>query len=155
MPTFEIDIRNSHKAAARAAYELSLRGYDVVLHGLHIRPTAAQRFYYTDGGDLSVKYDGGWRTVEVKWRDSVNFTSRYDYPHEFVFVDTVESHDKKNPPPLMYVIFNPPLTACILVDEKTRQLWRRTSRRIANRAGGTYEVNFYACPLTACRWERL
>ena len=55
----------------------------------------------------------------------------------------------------MYVIFNPDASVCLLVDERTRPLWERVRKTMKDRAGGNYQREFYTCPVSACRFERL
>lgn len=155
MPAFETDILESHRYVLRMAYELTRKGHDVLIPGLRVRPDVSQREAYRDGGDLRVKYGDQWRTVEVKHRKNIEFSSVHDYPYERVIVDACTSYDSKNPPPLMYVIINPAATACLLIDDKTRPLWQRVKKSLKDRAGGTYQRDFYTCPVSACRWERL
>ena len=99
MPAFEIDLIESHRHVVRMAYELTLKGHDVMIPGLHIRPDVTQRASFTDSGDLRVKWNDKWRTVEVKHRRNIPFTSMQDYPYERVIVDSCISYDRKQPPP--------------------------------------------------------
>jgi hypothetical protein len=123
-PNFVAALKASNKHTEQVAAWLRRIGRHVVVHPLHIRPSARDRLLYADGGDLTVS---GMR-VEVKQR-AVDFETAAQWPFPTLIVDSVSNFERKEPKPVAYIITNHKVTACFIVDVRTRDLWTKVSRQ--------------------------
>lgn len=135
--SFVDDLVKSREAVERAAKWLSELGYPVVIRPTFIRPDPTSRFDYSDAGDLEII-----QRIEVKRREGLTFSSRGDFPFNSIIVDTCHAYDKAKLKPYAYIIFNREMSACFVVNKKTRAKWFKTTKRSRGR-----DRDFYECPI--------
>lgn len=146
-PNFVAALKASNKHTEQVAAWLRRIGRHVVVHPLHIRPSARDRLLYADGGDLTVS---GMR-VEVKQR-GVDFEKPSDWPYATLIVDSVSNFERKEPKPVAYIITNKRVTACFIVDVRSRDLWTKTTRKDGRT--NLWEV-FYEMPRAAAIFRKM
>lgn len=153
---FVSSLKKSDEVVRAVAEWLRGQGYEAVARGIEIRPNFAERWEYSDEGDIIVR---GNSRVEVKHREQSSFTYRSSWEPEnrgVAFVDEVYKIDRKNdrrPPLLGYVIVNREVTHVAMISADTRQHWQIRRHVKDKRQGDHREI--YACPLHHVRFRSM
>lgn len=137
-------LSESQQYVEQVAGWLRRNGYEVDVPALRIRPDRAQRFEYSDDGDLFVK-----ERVEVKHRPDLKFTGLHDFPFPTVVVDAAHRIEKARPLPMAWVILNATGSAAIIVHRTSRKHWQRVE--LYNRKDAERKP-YYTCPLQHCQF---
>lgn len=146
-PTFVDDLRRSQRWPVVIAHWFQKRGFDVIIRGQRIRPSADERFAFADGGDLHVL-----QRIEVKHRPDIDFDSVESFPYDEIIVDVAHSWDKARPKPFAYFIVNASGTGAFIVYGRFEREWRR-GRCFDNHAGR--EREFLYCPMRLVKYVKL
>lgn len=134
---FVRDWQASHGPVMDVALWLKRIGYDVKLNVPDLRPDAAERFRYSDTGDIEVL-----QRIEVK-RRSIDFTSAGDYPFPTIFVDEVYKVDARLKGLLGFVIVNAAGTHAACVTPATKPRWTRETKFDLRQQR---DCTWYCCP---------
>lgn len=136
-----------HRVNRFAAMQKSL-GFEIWMPPETTRPTEAERFNYSDDGDLMLSM-----RIEHKSR-SFNFTSRDDFPYPTLIVDEKYKEDRKNAEkgPLGVCIVESDDASCVAVvygwtrsKWKVEKIWDKKQKR---------ECDFYTVELKIVRFCR-
>lgn len=145
-PTFVEDLAASHSAVKVAAEWLRGQGLPVVVRPTFVRPTAAERREYSDGGDLEIL-----QRVEVKQRPEIDFQEPADFPFSSIIVDVCHKYDQARPKPYAYLILNASLSAAFVVKVgETRHAWKKVARNARGRVR-----DYYECPVSMAQFVRI
>ena len=120
---------------------LGQRGHNVIVRGVHVRPSVEHRGDYRDEGDLEIT-----KRIEVKHRQFA-FTSADDYPFDSVMVTIAHCHDRAHPKPSGYFILNATCTVAAYVPGDTEPQWTRVTCLSRGR-----DREFYVCPVSLVRF---
>jgi hypothetical protein len=146
-PHFVEYLERSDEHVHKVADWLRSLGRVVEVKPLRVRPTAYERVEYFDEGDLLVNGN----TVEVKQRD-LDFERPEDWPWPTLIIDSAAKFDRKQPPPVAYLVTNRTITCCFIVDTRRRSEWVRR-RRIDGRTG--LPEDFYECAVHEAIFRRM
>jgi hypothetical protein len=132
-PHFERDLRASDRAVLVVANWLQRRGNAVLLPPIKVTPSIAERWQYTDQGDLFIlgaKSGRSLRTrIEVKHRLDIEFQSVEQFPYPSVIVDLEHCWKNADPKPHSYLICNKSLTGALQIKGSTAVQWKQVWKK--------------------------
>lgn len=148
---FRSELAQSWEAVfAVARYIHGLGEWEIHIGPYRVRPSYEQRDGYGDEQDLAVRKFGAWRRIEVKWRRSLEFTCRDDFPFPVVFVDRAPKAEKGVPD--SYFICNHALTHAAIIHSSTREHW---IKRYCHDPTKGYGGDVYECSIAHAKFVSL
>jgi hypothetical protein len=128
-------------------------GRSVYIPAIRICPPDGDPADYFDNGDLFVN-DGekGRLKLEVKHRQKLNFTNRFDYPFKDVFVSNINTVDRNWGTVEAYIVVNSEMTHAIIIPSHTKDKW--FVREVL--ASNTQKLErYYVCPLNIVSFRQI
>lgn len=133
---------------AVARYIHRLGDWEVLIQPYRLRPSFERRDGYGDQSDLMARKHNSWRYVEVKWKHTLEFTSRDDFPYPTILLDRPEKGHAHS-----YFTCNRALTHAAIVDFKTRDRWLGPTEYFDKTKG--YRGYAYECPVELAKFVAL
>jgi hypothetical protein len=151
-------LKSSRAAVFRVAEwvhrgDMYSKGRSVYIPAIRICPPNENPSDYLDDGDLFVN-DGekGRLKLEVKHKQKLNFTSRFDYPFKDVFVSNVDTVERNWGTVEAYIVVNHEMTHAIIIPNHTRDKW--VIREVL--ASNTKRLErYYVCPLNVVSFRKI
>jgi hypothetical protein len=146
-PTFKSDLIASDTFVDIVAkWYRNTHGYKVITFPLPVHPGNGPDPDYTDACDMEIVLP-----IDVK-RLTRPFTSvdTYPFPGEPIFVETVQSYDRKPIKPALHVLLNPDVTGCLIIKSATRPHWTVMEKPSRGRMR-----SFYACPRNLVEFKNI
>jgi len=141
------DLQGSDAAVQAVAGWLSSRGHVVRVPEKRVRPTAAERFNYSDAGDLVID-----KRVEVKGR-GLDFTCANDFPFGTIFVSEKYRIERLGRNLELVVLVNRALSHAAVIHVPTARRAFTYERRFDAKQGR--ECVFVCCPKDAATFVPL
>lgn len=149
---FVRDWVESHGVVSKVCAWLRRLGVEAFLRPPSLRPTEAERWAFSDEGDIAVVEDCAIKRVEVKTR-SVAFDGPTTWPYDSVFVDETYHVDRLETIPLLaYVIVGNDRNHCCVIPAAGKSAWRVVQKYDSSQ---DRTCRFYAAPVEECEWRQL
>jgi hypothetical protein len=142
----------SHGTVSKVCAWLRRIGVEAFLRPPSLRPTEAERWEFSDDGDIAIVEDCQIKRVEVKTRN-LEFSTRETYPYPTVFIDETYHVDRLDHIPLLaYVIVSRDRMHCCVIPAHTKDQWGKVTVHDASQGR---DCTNYAADPDLCDWRRL
>ena len=145
-------LKQSSPAVFAVARYLHEQGFDLNIPAKRYTPNVENHLDYVDNGDIEIRKDGGqWERVEVKGIKTM-FTTKYDWPYDFIIVSNQKAIDRADPLPRAYFIVSDDLDSAAIIKGSSKPHWKLKS--LTPKTTGREEV-FYVADISIATFVEL